>query len=109
VVALVDDDQPVAAGELLDVGLASQGLQHNDIDHAAGFAATAAELAGFNAQHFADAGAPLVGQILRSTSTSVEVAWAAMTAQAITVLPAPGGATSTPRSWSRRSSTASCC
>jgi hypothetical protein len=27
VVALVDDDQPVAAGELLDVGLAGQGLQ----------------------------------------------------------------------------------
>ena len=46
--------------------------------------------------------------VLRSTSTSVEVAWRAIRAQAITVLPAPGGATSTPRSWSARSATARC-
>jgi hypothetical protein len=44
---------------------------------------------------------------LRSTRTSVETWWAAMTAQAITVFPAPGGATSTPRSCRAISVTAS--
>ena len=43
---------------------------------------------------------------LRSTTTSVGVRWWAMTAHAMTVLPAPGGATSTPSSWSTRSATA---
>ncbi len=110
VVALVHDDQPIAAGELLDVGLAGQCLQHRDIDHPTGFAATAAELAGRDTQQVADAGPPLVGQGLAvDKHASVEVAWVAIIAQAITVLPAPGGVTSTPRSWSRRSSTAPCC
>ncbi len=43
---------------------------------------------------------------LRSTTTSVGTSWWAMTAHAMTVLPAPGGATSTPRSWATRSATA---
>jgi hypothetical protein len=62
VVALVHDDQPVATGELLDVGLAGQGLQHRDIDHPTGFASTATELASLDTQQVADAGPPLVGQ-----------------------------------------------
>ena len=43
---------------------------------------------------------------MRSTSASVETWRAAMTAQAITVFPDPGGATSTPRSCRARLVTA---
>ena len=46
---------------------------------------------------------------LRSTRISAEVWRAAMTAQAMTVLPDPGGATSIPRSCRVSSATAACC
>ena len=50
VVALVHNHQSVAAGELLDVLRAGQGLQHRDVYYAAGLPATATELPGLDAQ-----------------------------------------------------------
>jgi hypothetical protein len=64
VVALVDDDEPVPGGQGSDVVAAGQGLQHGDVDDAAGLGPAAAELAGLDAEQVADPGAPLVGQCL---------------------------------------------
>lgn len=46
---------------------------------------------------------------LRSTRIRVEVPRSAITAQPMTVLPDPGGATSSPSSWARRAPTAALC
>ena len=87
----------VSAG---DVVAARQGLQGDDVDDPADLRPAAAELAWLDAEVLVDAGPPLVGQRFAVYQhEGRRCAWAAMTAQAITVLPDPGGATSTPRSW----------
>src|SRR3712207_9018833 len=50
VVALVDDDHPVAGGQLGDVFGARERLQGGDVDNAGGLTAAAAALAGPDAQ-----------------------------------------------------------
>ena len=80
VVALVDDDQAVAGGEVRDVLCAGEGLQGGDIDDPGGLAASAAPLAGVDPKEFPGADAPLVRQGLRSTRTRVETAWVAISA-----------------------------
>jgi len=62
VVAFVDDDVPVACGEVGDVVAAGQGGQHRDVDGAGGFSSAAAELPGADAQELFDPGTPLLGE-----------------------------------------------
>src|SRR3712207_9435983 len=64
VVALVDDDHPVAGGQLGDIVGARERLQGGDVDNAGGLTAAAAALVGPDAQQLADARPPLVGQCL---------------------------------------------
>ena len=61
VVALVDDDLTVARGQLPDVlgGMSGQGLQQHDVDLSPGLDASAAQLAGLDAEEIADLFAPL--------------------------------------------------
>jgi hypothetical protein len=109
VVAFIDDDVPVCAGEIGDVVASGQGGQHRNIDDAAEFASAAADLAGSDAQEVFDAGTPCSARALRSTRTSVEVPRSAITAQAMTVFPDPGGATSMPSSCASRALTTTAC
>jgi hypothetical protein len=100
---------PIHVGEFGNVIAAGQRRQHRNVHDSAELAPAAADLAGADAEELLDAGAPLFGQRLRSTSTRVDVARSAITAQAITVLPDPGGATSTPSSWASNVLTAALC
>src|SRR5437764_3357341 len=108
-VTLVDDDVPVPLGEVGDVVAAGQGGQHRDAHDSAEFAPTTADLPGPDAQELFDPGAPLFGQGLRSTSTRVDAPRSAISAQAMTVFPDPGGATSTPSSCASSALTATPC
>lgn len=64
VMAFVDDDVSIAAGEFSDVIMSGQRGQHGDVHDAGEFAPAAADLAGLDAQQVADLGAPLLGQRL---------------------------------------------
>ena len=101
VVAFVGDHQPVSGGKrwrcrsrrarVCRVTMSMMPLH---------LRAAAAELPGLDPEVVTDAGPPLVGQCLAVYQHECGRAVARRsTAQAITVLPEPGGATSTPRSW----------
>jgi hypothetical protein len=64
VVALVDDDEPVARRQLRDVVATGEGLEHGNINYSMSLGTAAAELAGLDAEELNDASAPLVSQSL---------------------------------------------
>ena len=109
VMALVDDDLTVHAQLVGEVGPAGESLQGGDVDDAGEFGAATAELPWFDTEQVVIWRRHWSASVLRSTSTSVGIARWAMTAQAITVLPEPGGATRSPSSCGITDSTASCC
>ena len=100
VVALVDDDEPVGAEERFQVVDRLEALDHRQVDDAGALASAAAALA--DLLRGRGRAAPGVGSRHCSSSgllwarISVGSFRSAISAQAITVLPLPGGATSTP-------------
>jgi hypothetical protein len=62
VMAFVDDDVPVSAGQVRDVGPPGQGGQHCDVDNSAELVAAAADLPGADGQELPDPVPPLLGQ-----------------------------------------------
>ena len=91
-----------------DVVAAGQGLQGDDVDGAAQLRAAAAELAGLDAEELSDPGPPLVGQGLAVDQDKRGDLVGGDDRAGHDGLPAPGGATSTPRSCRASSVTASC-
>ena len=63
-VALVDDNKPVAPGHLGNVPEARQSLQGRDVDDSRGLGPTAPTLAGLDVEKFSNLGAPLIGERL---------------------------------------------
>ena len=98
VVALVDDDKAVVLGPRGHVVVSSEGLEGCDVEHAGGLGPAAAALSDLAPSSSRRRARHWSASALRSTGTSVDTPKDAMTADAMTVLPAPGGATSTPRS-----------
>ena len=72
-VTFVGDHQPISCGEGGDVGTAGQGLQGDDVDDPLDFCPAAAELTRLDSKMLVDASPPLSANVLRSTSTRVEV------------------------------------
>src|SRR6266508_1561117 len=104
VVALVDQDQAVAAEERLEVADGFEALNHRKVDDPAQSAPSAADLADLlrgEAEQRLELCTPLLEEGLVWAKTSVGSRRAAITAQAITVFPVPGGATRTPSSFAR--------
>ena len=64
VMALIDDQLAVAAGEFRDPLPTGEGGEHREVHHAAELLATSAELAGRHTQELIQAGPPLLGQRL---------------------------------------------
>ncbi len=103
VVALVDHDQAVAAEERFEVVDRLEALDHRQVDDPGEFAPSAADLADLlrgESEQRLELCSPLLEQRLAVGEDRASAACrAAISAQAITVLPVPGGATRTPSSF----------